>query len=141
MSYQESLAIEYFPYHDIDTTIFGIGRAGSGDLGGGWSSDACGFYFSIPSEIISNGSKFIFEYNFWGNYYNKHGLKFYTSTAQPLIGSGSPNSNYLGTWDNGFYANLPNNNTNKTIIDRLSSVTWNENQLYTRRIVFTNYNV
>jgi hypothetical protein len=143
LSYKINPIIQYFPYHDLDITEQGIGRSGYNYLGNGWASDCCGFYFDISNEIKNNLQRIIFEYEFTGTInfmYNKHGLKFYTSTDQPSGIDGGVDNNFLGTWDNGFYPNLPNNfsTIKKTIINRISALFWPGT--YKRRIVFTNFN-
>lgn len=119
INYDSILTPQYFPYHDLIDNSLGISRSGAGNLGGGWANDACGFYFLLPDEA-KNARKFIFEYSYItteNNHTNKHGLKFYYigPSGQPDGDSGSSNYDFLGTWDNVFYANLPNDSTIKKI--------------------------
>lgn len=99
--------VGYFPTSDINITAEGIGRSGSGDLGGGWIADVCGFYLNINQSTLLNADKVIVEYDFFSSSGMKHGVGFFPSTAQPAGQDGGPNYRYCGTWDNNLQIYLP----------------------------------
>ena len=132
--------VGYFPTSDINITAEGIGRSGSNNLGGGWSSDVCGFYLNIPSQTILDAKSVIIEYEFSSPFNGgggmKHGIGFFPSTSQPTGADGGINFRYIGTWDNAAYFNLPTLLTSIAYTNRSSSFV--ANVTYKRKTTIKN---
>jgi hypothetical protein len=126
--------IGYFPTSDININSQGIGRAGSGNLGNGWSADICGFYLNTPAYNVLTADRIIVEYDFFTDTQNKHGFSFYPGTTQPS-GVDGDLYKYLGTWGNSPYFRLP---TDLTAIAYVNRTSFASGTRYTRKITIKN---
>ena len=95
--------VRYFPSHDLTITSNGIGRSGSGNIGGGWQHDVCGFWVDIPASSLTGADKITVDYEYIGAYAAKHGVAFWNATTT----AGGTVKSYIGTWDNTPCAMLP----------------------------------
>jgi hypothetical protein len=88
--------VRYFTTHDLTITSDGIGRSGSGNVGGGWEADVCGFWVDIPGSSLTSADKITVDYEYIGAYVAKHGVAFWNATTT----AGGSVESYIGTWDN-----------------------------------------
>lgn len=88
--------VRYFTSHDLTITTDGIGRSGSGNVGGGWEHDVCGFWVDIPASSLTSADKITVDYEYIGAYAAKHGVAFWNATTT----AGGTVESYVGTWDN-----------------------------------------
>jgi hypothetical protein len=125
--------VKYFTSHDLTITADGIGRSGSGDLGGGWEADVCGFWVDIPALSLTSADKITVNYEYIGAYVAKHGVAFWNATTT----AGGAVASYIGTWDNTPRALFP------TTVDLPRIVVTNQsslisNTLCRRRVIIRN---
>jgi hypothetical protein len=123
--------VRYFSSHDLTITPDGIGRSGSGNIGGGWVADVCGFWVDIPASSLT--SELSVDYEYIGAYAAKHGVAFWNSTTT----AGGDVESFIGTWDNTPRCQMPTNaELPRIIVTAQSSLI--SNTLLRRRVIIQN---
>jgi hypothetical protein len=125
--------VKYFTSHDLTITGNGIGRSGSGNFGGGWQHDVCGFWVDIPASSLTSADKITVDYEYIGDSPGKHGVCFWDATTT----AGGTVESYIGTWGNNPLARFP------TTVDLPLIVVTNQsslisNTLCRRRVIIRN---
>jgi hypothetical protein len=125
--------VKYFTSHDLTITADGIGRSGSGNVGGGWEADVCGFWVDIPAASLTSADKITLDYEYIGAYTAKHGVAFWNATTT----AGGTVESYIGTWDNTPLARLPTSaDLSRIVVTNQASLV--SNTLCRRRVIIRN---
>jgi PKD repeat protein len=125
--------VKYFTTHDLTITTDGIGRSGSGNIGGGWEHDVCGFWVDIPASSLTSADKITVDYEYIGAYAAKHGVAFWNATTT----AGGAVESYIGTWDNTPHALFPTTvQLPRIVVTNQSSLI--SNTLCRRRVIIRN---